>query len=58
MTNRALCLAGLTINRLGFGTMRLVGEGAWGEPKSRGHAQTILRTAVGSGINFIDTADG
>ena len=37
--------------------MRLVGEGAWGEPKSRDHAHTILRTAVTSGINFIDTAD-
>jgi pyridoxine 4-dehydrogenase len=37
--------------------MRLVGEGAWGEPKSREHAHTILRTAVESGINFIDTAD-
>jgi aryl-alcohol dehydrogenase-like predicted oxidoreductase len=57
MTNRTLSLAGVTIHRLGYGTMRLVGEGAWGEPKSRGHAHTILRTAVGSGINFIDTAD-
>jgi pyridoxine 4-dehydrogenase len=57
MINRTLSLAGLTTNRLGYGTMRLVGEGAWGEPKSRDHAHTILRTAVGSGINFIDTAD-
>jgi pyridoxine 4-dehydrogenase len=57
MINRTLSLAGFTTNRLGYGTMRLVGEGAWGEPKSRDHAHTILRTAVGSGINFIDTAD-
>jgi len=57
MINQTLFLAGHTIHRLGYGTMRLVGEGAWGEPKSRDHAHTVLRTAVGSGINFIDTAD-
>jgi pyridoxine 4-dehydrogenase len=57
MTSRTLSLAGLTIHRLGYGTMRLVGEGAWGEPKSREHAHAVLRAAVGSGVNFIDTAD-
>jgi pyridoxine 4-dehydrogenase len=57
MINRTFSLSGLTVHRLGYGTMRLVGEGAWGEPKSRDHAHTILRTAVASGINFIDTAD-
>jgi pyridoxine 4-dehydrogenase len=57
MINRTFSLSGLTVHRLGYGTMRLVGEGAWGEPKSRDHAHTILRTAVTSGINFIDTAD-
>ena len=57
MINRTLSLSGLAVHRLGYGTMRLVGEGAWGEPKSRDHAHAILRTAVTSGINFIDTAD-
>jgi pyridoxine 4-dehydrogenase len=57
MANRTLSLAGITLHRLGYGTMRLVGEGAWGEPKSRDHAHTILQAAAGSGINFIDTAD-
>jgi len=54
---RTLNLGSLTVNRLGYGTMRLVGEGAWGEPKSREEARLILRRAVESGINFIDTAD-
>jgi pyridoxine 4-dehydrogenase len=57
MINRTLSFAGLAVHRLGYGTMRLVGEGAWGEPQSRDHAHTILRTAVASGIDFIDTAD-
>jgi len=57
MTHRTLSLAGLTIHRLGYGTMRLVGEGAWGEPKDREHAQTVLRASIAEGINFIDTAD-
>jgi pyridoxine 4-dehydrogenase len=57
MTNQTLSLAGHTIHRLGYGTMRLVGEGAWGEPKDREHAQTVLRAAVAEGVNFIDTAD-
>jgi pyridoxine 4-dehydrogenase len=57
MTDPTLSLAGSTVHRLGYGTMRLVGEGAWGEPKSREHAHTILRTAVASGVDFIDTAD-
>ena len=37
--------------------MRLVGEGAWGEPKSLDDAHTVLQAAVASGVNFIDTAD-
>jgi len=57
MMTRTLNLGSLTVNRLGYGTMRLVGEGAWGEPKSREEARLILRRAVESGINFIDTAD-
>ncbi len=48
----------LTVNRLGYGTMRLVGEGAWGEPSvGRPAAIALLRRAVDLGINFFDTAD-
>ena len=54
---RTLNLGSLTVNRLGYGTMRLVGEGAWGEPENREEARLILRRAVESGIDFIDTAD-
>ena len=47
----------LTVNRLGFGAMRLTGEGIWGEPKDPAEAKRVLRRAVELGINFIDTAD-
>jgi aryl-alcohol dehydrogenase-like predicted oxidoreductase len=47
----------LTVNRLGFGAMRLTGEGIWGEPKDRETARKVLRRAVELGVNFIDTAD-
>ena len=47
----------LTVNRLGYGTMRLTGEGIYGEPPNRPEALQILKKAVESGINFIDTAD-
>ena len=48
----------LPVRRLGFGTMRLVGEGAWGEPeRGRDNAIAILRRAVELGINLLDTAD-
>lgn len=48
----------LAVNRLGFGTMRLVGDGAWGEPpRGREAAIQVLRRAVDLGINFFDTAD-
>jgi pyridoxine 4-dehydrogenase len=47
----------LSINRLGFGTMRLVNEGAWGEPTNREQMRNVLRRAITLGINFIDTAD-
>jgi pyridoxine 4-dehydrogenase len=57
MISEFLSLAGITVHRLGYGSMRLVGDGAWGEPASRSHAHAILRAAVGSGVNFIDTAD-
>ena len=47
----------LTVNRLGYGTMRLTGPGIWGEPADRPQALDILKAAVASGVNFIDTAD-
>src|ERR1700749_1477220 len=47
----------LTVNRLGYGTMRLTGEGIYGEPPNRPEALQILRRAVDAGVNFIDTAD-
>ncbi len=47
----------LTVHRLGFGAMRLTGEGIWGEPKDANQAKQVLRRAVELGINFIDTAD-
>jgi pyridoxine 4-dehydrogenase len=47
----------LTVNRLGFGAMRLTGEGIWGEPKDPAEAKRVLRRVVELGIHFIDTAD-
>lgn len=47
----------LPIHRLGYGTMRLVNEGAWGEPNDREAMRNVLRRAVELGVNFIDTAD-
>lgn len=47
----------LTVNRLGFGAMRITGEGIWGPPKDQSAAIAVLRRAVELGVNFIDTAD-
>src|SRR5882762_5814009 len=47
----------LTINRLGYGAMRLTGPGIWGPPKDRDEARRVLQRAVELGVNFIDTAD-
>jgi pyridoxine 4-dehydrogenase len=47
----------LTINRLGFGAMRITGKGIWGPPKDRDESIRVLRRAIELGINFIDTAD-
>jgi aryl-alcohol dehydrogenase-like predicted oxidoreductase len=47
----------LTVNRLGFGAMRLTGEGIWGEPRDLEEARRVLRRAIELGVNFIDTAD-
>ena len=50
-------LGELSANRLGFGAMRLTGDGIWGPPKDRKKAVAVLRRAVELGVNFIDTAD-
>src|SRR5271166_5468611 len=47
----------LRVTRLGFGAMRITGDGVWGEPKNRNTAIKVLRRAVELGINLIDTAD-
>jgi aryl-alcohol dehydrogenase-like predicted oxidoreductase len=47
----------LEINRLGFGAMRLIGDGVWGEPKDPENSARVLRRAVELEVNFIDTAD-
>src|SRR5205823_5089121 len=46
-----------SVHRLGFGAMRLTGEGIWGPPKNRTEAIAVLRRAMELGVNFIDTAD-
>ena len=47
----------LTVNRLGFGAMRITGQGIWGEPPDLGQAKAAIKRAVELGVNFIDTAD-
>jgi pyridoxine 4-dehydrogenase len=47
----------LAVNRVGFGAMRVTGEGIWGDPPEPDHARGVLRRAVALGVNFIDTAD-
>jgi len=47
----------LTVRRLGFGAMRITGDGIWGPPKDPTSALAVLRRAVELGVNFIDTAD-
>jgi pyridoxine 4-dehydrogenase len=47
----------LTVNRMGFGAMRLTGKGIWGPPRDPEEAVRVLQRAVELGVNFIDTAD-
>jgi pyridoxine 4-dehydrogenase len=47
----------LTVRRLGFGAMRITGDGIWGEPDDRDEARAVVRRAVELGVNLIDTAD-
>src|SRR5881392_3119902 len=58
ITNPTWQLGGdLTVNRLGFGAMRITGERIWGWPPDRQNALKVLRRAVELGVNLIDTAD-
>jgi pyridoxine 4-dehydrogenase len=50
-------LGGRTVNRLGFGAMRITGDGIWGPPKDHDEALAVLRRAVELGVTLIDTAD-
>ena len=47
----------LVVNRMGFGAMRITGDGVWGEPKDAEGAKKLLKRVVEIGVNFIDTAD-
>ncbi len=47
----------LTVNRMGFGAMRITGKGIWGEPKDPAESKRVLKRALELGVNFIDTAD-
>ena len=47
----------MPVHRLGYGTMRLVGDGAWGEPDDAAEARRVLRRAVALGVTLVDTAD-
>ncbi len=47
----------MVVNRLGFGAMRITGDGVWGEPKNGAESKRVLQRAVELGVNFIDTAD-
>jgi pyridoxine 4-dehydrogenase len=47
----------MVVHRLGFGAMRITGNGIWGEPRDEGQARATLRRVVELGVNFIDTAD-
>lgn len=56
--NKSFTIGGdLTINRLGYGAMRITGKGIWGPPKDKDEAIRVLKRAVELGVNFIDTAD-
>src|SRR5436190_20437759 len=47
----------IEVHRLGYGAMRITGDGIWGPPKDPDAARAVLRRAVELGVNFIDTAD-
>lgn len=58
MANNTFTLGGdLTINRMGYGAMRITGKGIWGQPEDREEAIKVLQALPAAGVNFIDTAD-
>jgi len=57
MTTRTFSFAGRTVNRVGYGAMQLAGPGVFGPPKDHDAALAVLREAVASGVNHIDTSD-
>ena len=57
-TNTTFTIGGdLTVNRLGYGAMRITGKGVWGQPEHREEAIKVLQALPAAGVNFIDTAD-
>src|SRR6266851_3377566 len=56
-TGGAFRLGERTVNRMGYGAMQLAGPGIFGPPKDRDAALSVLREAVASGVNHIDTSD-
>jgi len=50
-------IGGSTVNRMGYGAMQLAGPGVYGPPKDHAGAIAVLREAVASGVNHIDTSD-
>ena len=57
-TNKTFRIGGdLTVNRMGYGAMRITGKGIWGQPEHRDDAVKVLQSLPGLGVNFIDTAD-
>jgi aryl-alcohol dehydrogenase-like predicted oxidoreductase len=56
-TTKTFSFAGHTVNRMGYGAMQLAGPGVFGPPKDHDEAIAVLREAVASGVNHIDTSD-
>ncbi len=57
MASETVALGDLTVNRMGFGAMRVCGPDVWGPPEDRVAAHQVLRRAIELGVNFLDTAD-
>src|SRR5690349_7882491 len=55
--NTTFTLGDLTVNRLGFGAMRITGDGVWGPPRDRAESLRVLQRAIELGVNLIDTAE-
>jgi len=57
-TNKTFALGNdLTVNRIGYGAMRITGKGVWHQPENKDEAIRVLQALPGLGVNFIDTAD-